>query len=207
MKKALLLVDIQNDFLPPDGALAVKGGDSIIPLVNALQPQFSHIFATKDWHPRNHISFASRHGKKIGEVLEIHGLIQELWPDHCVQETKGSEFPDSLDLQKIEKVFYKGEDPEVDSYSAFYDNARVHSTGLHEYLSKKGIEHLYIAGLATDFCVRYSVHDALALGYSVSVIVDACRGVGLRPHVIEDVLEEMSQRGAKLITSSSLLIN
>jgi nicotinamidase/pyrazinamidase len=183
--RALILVDVQNDFLP-GGALAVKEGDKIIPKINELlQKPFDCIVASKDWHPKEHVSFASRHRMKPGSVIPWHGTEQILWPDHCVQGSKGAEFASGWDTSKIYKVFYKGTDREIDSYSTFFDNDKRRATGLAQFFQEKGITKIYIAGLATDYCVAYSVRDACQLGFATYVIVDACRGVNLHPGDVE----------------------
>lgn len=200
-KKALLLVDLQNDFCP-GGALAVPDGDAVIGLANELQPHFDLILATKDWHPANHVSFASNHpGKKIGEVINVHGINQVLWPDHCVQNTKGSEFHPLLDTSRIQEIFHKGTDPFIDSYSAFFDNEHKRATGLADYLSKEGVTDLYIMGLATDYCVRYSCLDATRFNFNVSVIFDGCRGVELKAGDVATAMKEMLEAGVKLVES------
>lgn len=199
--KALILIDIQNDFLP-GGALAVPQGDEIIPIVNALQNSFSLVVATKDWHPRNHISFASTHKKKIGEVLEKEGKTQELWPDHCIQGTFGAEHPQALDQTKIRKTFFKGNDPNIDSYSAFFDNGHLYSTGLGEYLQSLEVDEIYIAGLATEYCVKYTVLDAQKYHLKVCVMIEACRGIELHPGDISRAIEEMRASGALLLTGN-----
>lgn len=200
---ALLIVDIQNDFLP-DGALAVKGGDKIIPVINKLlELPFDHKVASKDWHPADHGSFALTHGRKPGEVIRLNGLEQILWPVHCVQGTKGADFPMSIDPKKFEKIFQKGVDKNIDSYSAFFDNGHLKSTGLDEYLKSKKVTKLYIAGLVTEFCVKYSVLDACKLGYEVYVIEDACRGVNLKPNDSKIALEEISKH-ATIVRSDTL---
>lgn len=196
--KALLIVDVQNDFLP-GGALAIPEGDQIIPVINELQNDFDTILATKDWHPPNHISFAKQHGKKPGEIIEVEGRKQELWPDHCVQESQGAEFSPDLRTDKIKKVFYKGTDPKIDSYSTFFDNAHLRSTGLGEYLKENHIDELYIVGLATDYCVKYSVLDGSKLGLKIYVVLDGCRGIDLKPGDIERAIAEMKQAGASII--------
>lgn len=201
--RALLIVDVQKDFLP-GGALAVPHGDEIIPVINALQKKFSRVIATKDWHPRAHISFASTHGKKPKEIIEVRGMRQELWPDHCIQETEGAEFSSDLKTDQIEKVFFKGIDPSIDSYSAFYDNAHLRSTGLGEYLKEQGITEVYIVGLATDYCVKFSVLDACKLGLNIYVIVDGCRGINLKSKDVERALEEIKKAGATLLKSSEI---
>ncbi|MCC5832865.1 MAG: bifunctional nicotinamidase/pyrazinamidase [Chlamydiales bacterium] len=191
--KALLIVDVQNDFMP-GGALGVPHGDEIVPVVNSLQEKFDLIVATKDWHPPGHISFASRHGKKPGETIVVSGYLQELWPDHCVQNRKGSEFPPSLKTDKIAHVVYKGIDPEIDSYSTFRDNIG-RETGLAAYFKENGVDELYIVGLATDYCVRSSVHDALLDRFKVTVIEEGCRGIGDTDRALKD----MKEAGARIL--------
>lgn len=154
MKSALLLVDIQNDFLP-GGALAVKDSQKILPPVQSLMSKFDWVFATRDFHPAEHEGFASMHpGREVGEVIDLHGLDQFLWPDHCVQGSHGSEFSEKIDTHKIHKVFVKGTNPRVDSYSGFFDNGRKNSTGMGEYLKNEGFQKLYVVGLATDFALN-----------------------------------------------------
>ena len=199
--KALLLVDIQNDFLP-GGALPVKEGDAILPIVNALlKAPFDLIVATKDWHPADHGSFASNHeGKSPGDHMQLGGLDQVLWPPHCIQGTTGAEFGAGWDLTAIDKVIYKGTDSLIDSYSTFYDNGHLKTTHLDEYLRENGIKELFVAGLATDYCVKYSVLDALQLGYQVYVIVEACRGVDLKIGDAKKALQDMQKAGAILLS-------
>ncbi|MBI3901124.1 MAG: bifunctional nicotinamidase/pyrazinamidase [Chlamydiia bacterium] len=201
--KALLIVDIQNDFLP-GGALAIPQGERIISTLNALQPLFPCVVATKDWHPPHHISFASTHGKVPGESLLVAGKKQELWPDHCVQGSWGADFSPLLHQDKIQRTFFKGSEPMVDSYSAFYDNAHIRSTGLGEYLHAHGVSELYIGGLAIEYCVRYSVRDALRLGFKTFVIQDACCGIDLIPGESVRAFEEMRAEGVTLLTSADL---
>lgn len=202
----LLIVDVQNDFLP-GGALGVKNGDQILPVINQLLDQpFDVIVATGDWHPYRHGSFAETHGKDVGDVIDLNGLKQILWPRHCVQKTSGAEFSKDLNHQKVHKVFHKGTDENIDSYSAFFDNGHLKSTGLHEYLQTKGIKTLYIAGLTTEYCVKYSVLDALRLGYEVYVIIDACKPVNLRPKDEEQAWHEILGQGAHVISSVELNI-
>ncbi len=202
--KALLLVDIQNDFLP-GGALAVQDGDKIIPLINQLvHYPFDIIVATKDWHPSIHCSFANNHNKEPGEHVQLSGIDQILWPAHCIQGSKGSEFASGWDTTSIDKVIYKGTDPMIDSYSTFFDNEHLKSTGLEDYLKDKGGNEIYVAGLATDYCVKYSVLDALQLGFTPYVIVDACRGVNLKENDSREALELMQRGGAILITFADL---
>lgn len=205
--KALLLVDIQNDFLP-GGALAVNGGNEIIPVVKRLlKLNFDMVIATKDWHPSNHGSFAINHNKQPGERVILDGLEQILWPVHCVQGSKGAEFSEGWAKDKIEKIFYKGTDKNIDSYSTFFDNGHRKATGLAEFLHEKRITDIYIAGLATDYCVKYSAIDATKLGFNVFVVGDACRGVNLRPDDTKNALEEMQRAGIKIIQSNDLQIS
>lgn len=202
--KALLLVDIQNDFLP-GGALAVHQGDEIIPIINEIiHYPFDLVIATKDWHPSDHGSFAVNHGKKPGEHIKLAGLDQILWSVHCVQGTLGSEFAPGWDLTCVDKVIYKGTDPLIDSYSTFFDNGHRKSTGLEIYLRDKGIKDLVIAGLATDYCVKYSVLDALQLGFKPFVVADACRGVNLNPEDSKEALLLMSRGGATILSVKDL---
>ena len=205
--RALLLIDIQNDFLP-GGALPVSAGDEIIPKVNQIQKNFRLVLATKDWHPLDHGSFARNHkGKGEGETVELFGLEQILWPVHCVQNTHGAEFPDNLDISQVEKIFYKGKEPHIDSYSGFYDNGHKRSTGMGEYLQQKNIQEVYITGLATDYCVKFTALDALQLGFKVFVIEDATRAVNIKADDFDNAIREMRERGAHIINSSQVLNN
>ena len=181
----LLLVDIQNDFCP-GGALAVPRGDEIVPLVNRLARRFRHVVLTQDWHPRGHGSFASTYpGKKPYETIEVAYGAQVLWPDHCVQGTRGADFRADLDVPHAELVLRKGYHREIDSYSAFVENDRKTATGLAGYLRERGFARVFIAGLALDFCVRYSAEDAHREGFSVVVVADACRGIDVAGSVEE----------------------
>jgi nicotinamidase/pyrazinamidase len=201
--RALILVDLQNDFMP-GGALAVKQGNQILPVINALlQLPFDVVVATKDWHPAGHGSFASTHGKKAGEVIELDGIPQILWPDHCIQGTEGAEFHSGWDSSRVEHIFHKGIEKNVDSYSTFFDNENRRSTGLEDYLKKHNVNKVYLAGLATDYCVKYSVLDASQLGFETYVVIDGCRGVDLRPFDSESAVEEM-KRVAHVITSGEI---
>jgi ornithine--oxo-acid transaminase len=202
--RALILVDLQNDFCH-GGALAVTDGDQTIPIANSLLPGFDLIVATKDWHPENHGSFAIHYpGKNIGAVIELDGLPQILWPVHCVEESFGATFVSELEQEKIDKVFIKGTDPLIDSYSGFFDNAHRKSTGLHDYLQQKGVEEVYIMGLATDYCVKFTAIDAAILGYKTYIVTDGCRGVELNKGDIDQALNEMKQNGVSLISSHQL---
>ncbi|MGE5212213.1 MAG: bifunctional nicotinamidase/pyrazinamidase [Nitrospirota bacterium] len=201
---ALILVDLQNDFLP-GGALAVPHGDDVIPLADELLRRFDLVVATKDWHPPDHGSFAAKHaGKKPGDRIILDGIEQILWPVHCVQNTHGAEFAPLFDTSRIAQIFHKGTEHNIDSYSTFFDNAHRRHTGLAHYLEKRGIKEIYLMGLALDYCVKYSALDARQLGLKTYVIVDGCRGVELEPGDIARALEEMKQAGAMLLKSSEL---
>ncbi|MGE3954822.1 MAG: bifunctional nicotinamidase/pyrazinamidase [Parachlamydiales bacterium] len=200
MKSCLIVVDIQKDFLP-GGALGVKGGDKIVPKINALIHQFDHCVACIDWHPKNHCSFATTHHKKVGERVKVGDLEQILWPVHCVQNTPGAAFADELDTSTFEQVFHKGSDPDIDSYGAFFDNGHKRDTGLHAYLQDLEVGHLFVAGLTTEYCVKYTALQARQLGYKVSVILDACKPVELSPGDESRALEEMKGAGATLMST------
>lgn len=202
--RALILVDIQNDFLP-GGALAVSEGDAIIPVVNQLQERFSLIVATQDWHPAQHGSFAANHpGHQPGEQIDLHGLPQILWPVHCVQGTPGAAFAGSLDRQRVAEVFPKGTDPEIDSYSGFFDNGHRKATGLAAYLRAAGVDEVYITGLATDYCVKFTALDAIGQGFRTTVVTDAVRGVDLQPGDSEAALAMMEAAGVVLLSSAQV---
>jgi len=202
---ALILVDLQNDFLP-GGALGVPHGDALIPLANQLQSCFKVAVATQDWHPANHKSFAVNHpGRHPGEVLQLKSGLQTLWPTHCVQHTRGAELAPGLLLSRVNKIFKKGSDPEVDSYSGFFDNGRAQATGLHDYLREKRVTGVYVMGLATDSCVKFTALDAVSLGFRTFLIEDACRGVNLQPDDVKAALEEMKQAGVSALPSRQLL--
>lgn len=197
--KTLLLIDIQNDFLP-GGALAVPEGDAIIPVVNALIPEFELVVATQDWHPADHKSFAVNHpGRTVYEQIDLAGLPQTLWPAHCVQNTGGALLAPGLDTRRIERVFPKGMNPEVDSYSGFFDNGRRGDTGLSAWLRERSVKALTVAGLATDYCVKFTVLDALREGFAVELRPAACRGVNLRPGDADRAIEEMRAAGAVIV--------
>ena len=202
--KAFIVVDLQNDFLP-GGSLAVSTGHAIIqPINQLLQLPFDIVVATKDWHPKDHGSFASVHGKKVGEHIQLNKLDQILWPDHCIQNSSGADFSINLDTQYIKKIFYKGTTRDVDSYSAFFDNAHLKSTGLYEFLKEKNVDEVFIAGLTTEYCVKYSALDALKLGFKTHVIVDACKAVNLGLNDEEKALKEMSKAGIILDRSDKI---
>ncbi len=202
--EALIVVDIQNDFIP-GGALAVPGGDEVIPLVNRLQARFELIVATRDWHPSDHGSFAANHsGKRAGDSIELAGLRQTLWPVHCVQNTPGADFAPGLDGDRWAKVVLKGTDAGIDSYSGFYDNGHRMATGLGDYLKQKGVGTVFVAGLATDYCVKFTALDARALGFVTFVVRDCCRGVDLNPGDVEGAVDEMSAAGVGIVDSAEM---
>lgn len=200
--RALLLIDIQNDFVP-GGALPVPGGDAVIPLANALQPHFELVAATQDWHPAGHGSFASSHpGRQPFEQTDLHGLPQTLWPDHCVQGTPGADFHPALQQHRIEAIFRKGTSPNLDSYSGFFDNGHRKSTGLADYLRGRGIRQLYLAGLAADYCVYFSAKDALQEGFEVFFVEDATRAISAEGYA--QARTDLTQRGARFITAAEV---
>ena len=202
---ALLVVDIQNDFLP-GGALAVPDGDQVIPIANRLMGFFSLILATQDWHPANHGSFAANHpNRHPGEVINLNGIMQVLWPVHCVQGSSGAAFSAQLRTERFSKVFRKGIDPGIDSYSGFFDNGKKRSTGLTEYLRDRNVNQLFICGLATDYCVKFSALDSINSGIRTHVIEDACRGVELNPGDSAAAIAEMRQAGVSIVESASLV--
>lgn len=204
MKTALILVDVQNDFIP-GGALPTRGGDDVVPAINALGPRFDLRVATQDWHPADHGSFASNHpGRKPGETIELAGLPQVLWPDHCVQESWGAEFHPDLDMRRVDQIIRKGTDPAIDSYSGFFDNGRRKATGLETWLRERDVTDVYVTGLATDYCVLWTARDALDLGFRVHVVEDACRGVELAPGDIDRAFGEMRALGIEVVASGDL---
>ena len=203
--KALILVDIQNDFLP-GGALAVPDGDAVVPIANKVQEFFPVVVATQDWHPLNHGSFAANHpGKKPFEQIDLYGLPQTLWPVHCVQGTLGAAFARRLNTSRIAKVFQKGTDPRIDSYSGLFDNGHRKSTGLGEWLKGKDVLDVYVCGLATDYCVKFTALDSLQFGFNTFLVEDACRGVNLQPGDVPAAVQEMRQAGVHIIESTQLL--
>ena len=201
----LVIVDVQNDFLQ-NGSLEVPQGNSIIPIINAIQPIFSHIVYTKDWHPADHKSFAKNHpGKNVGDTIKLRGVDQYLWPVHCVQDTIGSEFNGELTIKAGAKIIYKGTDREIDSYSAFFDNLQTKATGLSDYIRSLKANKVYICGLAADYCVKFSVLDALHQGFETYVISDATKAVNVNPDDFYLALDSMRLEGATIITSKQLL--
>lgn len=201
---ALILVDLQIDFCP-GGALEVENGNLLAPIANELMDKFDLVVATQDWHPANHQSFAANHPwRKPGQLIDLHGLPQTLWPIHCVQGSFGAEFAPALDQSKITKIFPKGTGPEVDSYSGFFDNGKRKSTGLSDYLKDKGVTEVFVMGLATDYCVKFTTLDALELGFKTNLIEDACYGVNLEPEDSQKAVAEMVAAGATLIQSTEI---
>ncbi|MGB5160766.1 MAG: bifunctional nicotinamidase/pyrazinamidase [Thermoanaerobaculia bacterium] len=205
MSWALILVDLQNDFLP-GGALEVPEGDQVIPVANRVQPLFEVVVASQDWHPADHGSFAASHpGKQPGEQIELAGLTQILWATHCVQDSEGARLASGLETSRIDRIFYKGSDPQIDSYSCFYDNGHRRSTGLADYLREQRATEVYLLGLATDYCVKFSALDAVAEGFAVHLILDGCRGIDLETGDVDRALDEMREAGVTLKSSSDLL--
>ena len=204
--RALIVVDVQNDFLPT-GALPVPDGDAVIAPANALMPRFDIVVATQDWHPADHLSFAGQHpGAKVGDVVELDGLDQILWPDHAVQNTGGAAFADALDTRRFQQIYRKGIDRHIDSYSGFFDNGHRKATGLAPWLWDHDVDEVFIAGLTTDYCVKYSALDASSLGFHTAVIIDACRGIEVRPGDIENALLEMRRASVRILSSVDLRV-
>jgi nicotinamidase/pyrazinamidase len=196
--KALILVDIQNDFLPT-GALPVPKGDEVIPVANRLMASYPLVVATQDWHPANHGSFAASHpGKKLFDLIDLNGLPQVLWPVHCVQNTPGANLAPGLNTAGITKIFHKGTDAAIDSYSGFFDNGRRKATGLGDWLKAQNVDAVDVMGLATDYCVKFTALDAVSLGLKTSLILEGCRGVELKPGDCDKAINEMKAAGVKI---------
>lgn len=199
---ALILVDIQNDFVP-EGRLPVPDGNAIVPLANTLQSSFGLVVATQDWHPQRHKSFASNHpGKVPFDHIDLHGLDQVLWPDHCVQGTPGAEFHPELSMLRVEAVFRKGMDTEIDSYSGFYDNGARKATGLAGYLRERKVRKVFVCGLAGDYCVAFTAKDSIRENFDTFVIADATRPID--PSGFERAKDEILGLGGQIIDSSQL---
>ena len=199
----LLIIDVQNDFCP-GGALAVADGDAVIDVIHRIAPSFEHIILTQDWHPAGHSSFASAHpGKQPFEQIELSYGAQTLWPDHCIQGSKGAEFHPALHVPRAELILRKGYRPQIDSYSAFFENDRVTPTGLAGYLEERNLSRVFLAGLAYDYCVGYSALDARRLGLQAVVIRDACRAIDLEGSVAR-IEAEFDQAGVMLIESEAV---
>lgn len=199
----LIIVDVQNDFCP-GGALAVAGADEIIPLVNRISPGFDKVIATQDWHPAGHTSFAKTHNKQPYEEIVIGGVKHYLWPEHCVPGTFGADFHKDLDLTHTDLIIRMGTDPMIDSYSAFLEHDKKTETGLRHYLKGLNLNNLFLCGLATDYCVFFSAMDAADMGFQVTVIIDACRGVDMPAGNVEQAVEAMKKRGIRIATHDSL---
>lgn len=196
--QALILVDLQNDFMH-GGALAVVDGEATVAVANREIANFDLVIATQDWHPAGHMSFAASHlGSSFGDVVDLDGIDQVLWPTHCVQGTPGASFHSSLNVAGINAVVRKGTAPRVDSYSGFFDNGKRAETELHRVLQERGVKRLTVLGLATDYCVKFTVLDALELGYEVELLAQGCRGVEFSEGDVERALEEMRSRGASI---------
>jgi len=199
----LIITDIQNDFCP-GGALAIADGDQIIPTINKISAGFEKVVATQDWHPAGHLSFASSHGRHPFEVVKVDGQEQVLWPDHCIQGTAGADFHRKLDLAPVDLIIRKGNDPLIDSYSVFVENDKTTKTGLQYYLWGLGVKHIFICGLATDYCVYYSAHDAATLGFRVTVIIDACRGIDVPEGNIDRVLKDLRRENVLIANHDAI---
>ncbi len=199
--KTLVLVDVQNDFMP-GGALPIARGGEIVPVINKIQGKFALVVSTQDWHPANHKSFASQHkSRKPFETIDLNGLEQTLWPDHCVQGSRGAEFHKGLDMRPTEAVFRKGTDPEIDSYSGFYDNGHRRKTGMAGYLRERGATELYFCGLAADICVFYTLMDGLKEGFQCAFVEDAARALDAK--VFEEAKKKMTAKGARIVASNA----
>ncbi|HVK88721.1 MAG TPA: bifunctional nicotinamidase/pyrazinamidase [Kofleriaceae bacterium] len=204
MARALILVDLQYDFCP-GGALAVARGDETIDVANRMMPRFSTVVATQDWHPPAHKSFAVNNpGTRPGDVIDLDGTPQVMWPAHCVQSTPGARLHEGLELSRIVEVFRKGTDPWIDSYSGFFDNGHKKATGLGDWLAEREIGHVFVMGLATDYCVKWTALDARKLGFEVTVIGDGCRGVDLQPFDGERAFAEMRAAGCEVVEADSI---
>lgn len=201
--RVFLAIDVQNDFCP-GGALAVTDGDAVVPVINSVSRAFRHVIMTQDWHPADHMSFASQYsGGNPFDVIDMPYGAQVLWPDHCVQGTHGAAFHDDLDLPHTDLIIRKGYRREIDSYSAFYENDQKTPTGLGGYLRERGFTHVYLGGLATDYCVHYSAMDAKREGFETTVIEDACRAIDLDGS-LDRARQEMADSGINVVHSSTL---
>jgi len=200
--RALIIVDIQNDFTK-NGSLEVPDGDAVVPIINDLQKHFELVVATQDWHPPDHKSFASNHeGRKPFETISLNGLDQVLWPDHCVQGSVGASFHQDLDMKKVTAIFRKGMDPEVDSYSGFYDNGHKRSTGLMGFLRDRGVKKVFVCGLAGDYCVYFTAKDAIGEGFETFFIKDATRPIDKSG--FDKSMEDIRKLGGQIVSSSEI---
>lgn len=195
--KALIVVDIQNDFLQ-GGSLAVQGGNKIIPVINSIQEKFDLVVATQDWHPKGHKSFASQYSNKsVYDKIDLNGIEQVLWPDHCVQGTVGAEISSELNQNKIEAIFRKGMNTTIDSYSGFYDNGKLKCTGLGDFLKGRGVKEIFVCGLAADYCVYFTAKDALELGFTSTIIENATKAIDVSN--FENIKRNFIQSGGNII--------
>lgn len=195
--KALIVVDIQKDFLQ-GGSLAVQGGNEIIPVINSIQGKFDLVVATQDWHPKGHKSFASQYSNKsVYDKIDLNGIEQVLWPDHCVQGTVGAEISSELNQNKIEAIFRKGMNTTIDSYSGFYDNGKLKCTGLGDFLKGRGMKEIFICGLAADYCVYFTAKDALELGFTSTIIENATKAIDVSN--FENIKRNFIQSGGSII--------
>ena len=195
--KALVIIDVQNDFLL-NGSLEVPSGNEVIEPINEIIRNYPLVVATKDWHPLDHVSFASNHlGKKIGDVVKVNNIDQVLWPEHCVQKSRGSDFPMNLNFKAINKIIYKGTNSKIDSYSGFYDNGKIYSTGLSDYLKEKKITSIDYVGLVTEYCVKFTVFDSIEEGFKTRVILKGIKGINLEES--NKALNKMKSKGIDLL--------
>jgi nicotinamidase/pyrazinamidase len=195
--KALVIIDVQNDFLL-NGSLEVPSGDDVIEPINEIISNYTLVVATKDWHPLDHVSFASNHpGKKIGDIIKINNIDQILWPEHCIQESRGSDFPTTLNFKTINKIIYKGTNSQVDSYSGFHDNGKISSTGLSDYLKANNVTSIDYVGLVTEYCVKFTVFDSIKEGFKTRVILKGIKSINLEES--NKALEEMKLKGIDLL--------
>ena len=200
--KTLVIIDVQNDFMP-GGPLAVAEGNMIVPVINSILGNFDLVVATQDWHPQGHKSFASNHpGKVHYDIIDLNGVQQTLWPDHCLQGSQGADLHKDMESNRIAAIFRKGMDPEIDSYSAFFDNNQLLSTGLSGYLKEKGASEVHFCGLAADICVYYSMLDSILEGFYATLIEDASRP--LYPDKFDDVKCEIAKLGVHIVNSTEL---
>ena len=195
--KALVIIDIQNDFLI-NGSLEVPSGNEVIEPINEIVKNYALVVATKDWHPLGHVSFVSNYpGKKIGDVVKVNNIDQILWPEHCIQESRGSDFPTTLNFKAINKIIHKGTNVQIDSYSGFNDNGKIRSTGLSDYLKAKNVTLIDYVGLVTEYCVKFTVFDSIEEGFKTRVILKGIKGINLEES--SKALKEMKSRGVDLL--------